>query len=142
MAILRLLLVDDEKRAEKEPRRAAGVRRSGNRSGIEDAQVVVEAVLVAVGLLFAAGHVQNEVEDLLPHLSDGCFTGSHAAGGNVDQIEPVLLHLVAAAHLDHRGHVQPVGSAAAGHEHLQADAAGQLAGAAHDVAGGIYTYMK
>src|SRR5699024_8723476 len=81
-------------------------------------------------------HVQNEVEDLLPHLSDGCFTGSHAAGGNVDQIEPVLLHLVAAAHLDHRGHVQPVGSAAAGHEHLQADAAGQLAGAAHDVAGG------
>ena len=30
---------------------------SGNRRGIEDAQVVVEAVLVGVGLLHAAGHV-------------------------------------------------------------------------------------
>ena len=48
----------------------------------------------------------------------------------------MFLHLGAAAHLDDGGDIQPVGSAPAGHEHLQANAAGQLAGPADSVAGG------
>ena len=78
------------------------VKISGDRCRVEDAQVVVEAVLIAVGLLFAAGHIQDEVEDLRPHFRDGGFPGGHAAGGNIDHIEPVVLHFVPAAHLDHR----------------------------------------
>ena len=109
---------------------------SGNRRGIEDAQVVVEAVLVGVGLLHAAGHVQNQVEQLGAHVGDGLLAGGDGAGVDVDEVKPVLLHLVAGADLDDRGGGQPVGGAPAGHKDLKPDAAGQLAGPADDVAGG------
>ena len=45
----------------------------------------------------------------------------------------MVLHLVAAAHLDDGGNVQPVGGAPARHKHLQADAGGHLGGAAYNV---------
>lgn len=104
------------------------IYKSGNRSRIENAHIVVETVLVAIGLLDAACNIQNHVENLGAHFGDGGFAGCHIAGRDVDHVEPVVLHLIAAAHLDDRGNVQAVGGAPPGHEHLQADAACHLAG--------------
>lgn len=96
----------------------------------------MEPVLVGVGLPDAAGHIQDQVEQLSAHLRDGLLPGGDGAGVHVDEVEPVGLHLVAGADLDHRGGGQAVGGTPAGHEDLEADAAGQLRGSADDVAGG------
>ena len=45
----------------------------------------MEAVLVGVGLLHAAGHVQNQVEQLGAHVGDGLLAGGDGAGVDVDE---------------------------------------------------------
>ncbi len=93
----------------------------------------MEAILVAVRLLDAACNVQNQVEDFGADIGDGGFTGGDMTGRDINEVEPLLFHLVAAAHLDDGSHIQTIRRAAASHEDLQADAGGHLRGAADDI---------
>ena len=95
----------------------------------------MESVLIAVGLLQSACHIQDHVEYLRSHLSDGRLSGGNGTGGNIDHVKPVILHFIAAANLDDGADIQAVGSSPAGHEYLKADSAGHLAGAADNIAG-------
>ena len=63
----------------------------GNRCGVEEGEVVVEAPVVGAGLFAAAGYVEDELEELGADLLDGGVTGGDCACVEVDEIDPEML---------------------------------------------------
>ena len=91
----------------------------GNGSGVEQSKLVVKTPVVGPGLFAAAGHVKNELEDLLAHLLNRCLTGGDAPGIYIDQVGPPVCECAAGGNLDDRSHGKAVRSSAPGGEDMQ-----------------------
>jgi hypothetical protein len=57
-----------------------------NWSRVEQSKLVVQTPVVGPGLFATAGYVEDQVEDLLAHLLNGCLTGGDAPGIDIDQV--------------------------------------------------------
>ena len=90
-----------------------------DRGRVEEAQEVIQLELFCVGLLLATGHIQDKGEQALSHLLDTLISCSNATCVKVDEVIPLLLHVITGTDLYHRGFSKAVGSAASCHEHLQ-----------------------
>ena len=62
---------------------------SSHRSRVEQHQGVVQFPVFSPGFLFAAGHVQHQVEQLPAHVFDAGFAVGDAPGVHVHQVMPV-----------------------------------------------------
>src|SRR4051794_20831787 len=117
-------------------RRASRPRcgRSGNRTGIEQREIVGNPPSLGPNLLAAARDIQDELEEVPSGLLDGSLPGRDPACIEVDEVGPALGELSSGRNLDHRSRGEPIGCASPGRENLQGDARRELQCPAYEIA--------
>ena len=70
--------------------------------GIENADIVVTAILLGTGLPASSGDIRDIADQFLVLLTDGCFVEGGGVRVVVHDIGPLLLHLTSRADLDYR----------------------------------------
>lgn len=95
----------------------------------------MQLIFLRKALLSAAGNINNLAEKQCSDILNSSFARSDGAGIDINQIRPLLLHIIAGAYLDNRCDRKTVRRSASCHKYLQSDAGSQLTWAADNIAG-------